>query len=313
MQERRLPEVGPLDLKRTLKPIWAGAADPTMRVSASMLLKATHTPEGPATLGIEPLPEGGHLARTWGAGAAWLIERAPEWVGAADMPPEGFATHHPELARFEKGARGLRLARPRRVVEHLTVAVLQQLVTGKESKRAFERLVHTLSEPAPGPFPELWLPVAAEGLRRLDPALFVPIGILPRMGETLRRVGAHADRLEAAAEMSLHDALQRLRCIQGIGPWTAHSVALGSLGHADAVPVGDYHLPSVVAHHLAGERDADDARMLELLEPYAGQRGRVLRWITMAGRGERPRRGPRTPVRELPEGSDRWLRGRRPA
>lgn len=313
MLERRLPDVGAFDLKRTLKPIWAGAADPTMRVSESMLLKATRTPDGPATLGIEPDPAGGPIARAWGPGAEWLIERSPEWIGASDAPPAGFAERHPELARFEKGARGLRLARPRRIVEHLTVVVLQQLVTGKESKRAFKRLVRTCSEPAPGPFPELWLPVAAETLARVAPALFVPLGILPRMGETLRRVGMHAARLEAAAEMGFDEAVQRLRCVQGIGPWTAHSIALGSLGHPDAVPVGDYHLPSVVAYHLAGERDADDARMLELLEPYAGQRGRVLRWITMAGKGERPRRGPRTPVRELPEDSDRWLRGRRPA
>ncbi len=38
-------------------------------------------------------------------------------------------------------------------------------------------------------------------------------------------------------------------------------------GHADTVVVGDYNLASLVAWPLAGERTADDARMLELLEP----------------------------------------------
>ena len=74
--------------------------------------------------------------------------------------------------------------------------------------------------------------------------------------------------------------------------------------------VGDYHLPNNVAFNLAGEERADDARMLELLEPYAGQRGRVVRWIT-SGTRKAPRRGPRLPIRDLPEDADRWLRAGR--
>ena len=50
------------------------------------------------------------------------------------------------------------------------------------------------------------------------------------------------------------------------------------------MPVGDYHFPNTVAWALAGEARADDDRMLELLSPYAGQRGRVLSGlVTTAG------------------------------
>ena len=63
-------------------------------------------------------------------------------------------------------------------------------------------------------------------------------------------------------------------------------------GDDDAVPVGDYHIPNMVAFNLAGEARADDARMLALLEPFRGQRGRVIRLLGLAGR-HAPAFGPR--------------------
>ena len=44
-----------------------------------------------------------------------------------------------------------------------------------------------------------------------------------------------------------------------------------------------YHLKNMIAHNLAGEARGTDERMLELLEPYAGQRGRVVRHIARHG------------------------------
>jgi 3-methyladenine DNA glycosylase/8-oxoguanine DNA glycosylase len=48
------------------------------------------------------------------------------------------------------------------------------------------------------------------------------------------------------------------------------------------VAVGDLHLPHIVSWTLAGERRGSDERMLELLEPYRGHRGRVIR-LLLAG------------------------------
>ena len=66
----------------------------------------------------------------------------------------------------------------------------------------------------------------------------------------------------------------------------------------DAVVVGDYHLPHVVAYSLAGEPRATDERMLELLAPYAGQRARVQRLLVRGG-ARPPRRGARLPLRSI--------------
>ena len=83
--------------------------------------------------------------------------------------------------------------------------------------------------------------------------------------------------------MPLADAYARLRAMPEIGPWTAAEVALRALGDRDAVSIGDYHLPSLVAYALAGERKATDERMLELLEPFRGHRGRVIRLLEDSG------------------------------
>jgi hypothetical protein len=69
------------------------------------------------------------------------------------------------------------------------------------------------------------------------------------------------------------------------------------------VPVGDWNLPAVVCTALTGEDRAragwSDADLLELLAPFAGQRGRVIRLVKLAvaaGLPPRPaRRAPRAP------------------
>ena len=62
--------------------------------------------------------------------------------------------------------------------------------------------------------------------------------------------------------------------------------------------VGDFHLPNLVAWLLAGEPRGTDERMLELLAPYEGHRGRVQRLLEASGT-HAPRYGPRTEARSI--------------
>lgn len=296
MSEWRLD--GPIDLLQTLAPLQRGHANPTMQVEASRVVRTSRTPEGPATLLIEIERPDRARARAWGPGAHWMLERAPAMLGTCDLDERGELSD-PIVARLSRLARGMRQPHVPGVVELLIPTVLDQLVTGAEATRAYHRLLRHFGEPAPGPFVRLLLPPRPEQLARLTSTVGTPLGILAKQGATLRRIGERADRLEEAAAMPMDEAEKRLRAIAGIGVWTANMVLLDGLGHPDAMPVGDYGLPSVVAFNLAGERKADDARMLELLAPYAGQRGRVLRWIR--GAGQLPERhGPRGKVRDLP-------------
>ncbi|MGH2477622.1 MAG: DNA-3-methyladenine glycosylase 2 family protein, partial [Candidatus Limnocylindrales bacterium] len=83
-------------------------------------------------------------------------------------------------------------------------------------------------------------------------------------------------------------------------PWTAGEVGVRALGDLDAVSVGDFHLSNLVAFALTGEPRATDARMLELLEPWRGQRARVVRLLEIAGIRV-PRYGPRLAFRRIEE------------
>jgi 3-methyladenine DNA glycosylase/8-oxoguanine DNA glycosylase len=89
---------------------------------------------------------------------------------------------------------------------------------------------------------------------------------------------------------------QKLRSIHGVGVWTAAETTQRSHGDPDSPSVGDYHLPALVGYALLG-KPVDDDGMLELLEPYAGHRQRVMRLIEASG-VRKPMRGPRMTIQD---------------
>jgi 3-methyladenine DNA glycosylase/8-oxoguanine DNA glycosylase len=127
---------------------------------------------------------------------------------------------------------------------------------------------------------------------------FHPFGIERRRAEVIRDVCRRAASLEALAEIPPSQATRRLQAIPGIGPWTAAEVARLSFGDPDAVSIGDYHVPDVVSWALAHEPRGTDERMLELLEPYRGQRGRV-QLLLEASHIAPPAYGPRSEARQI--------------
>jgi 3-methyladenine DNA glycosylase/8-oxoguanine DNA glycosylase len=195
------------------------------------------------------------------------------------------------VARAARERAGIRLPRSRAVYEALLPAVLSQKVTGLEAKRAWRGVVARWGEPAPGPA-ALRLPPSPSVLAEVPYHALHPLGVERRRAEVLRAVASAAASLDAAADLPVAAAEARLRAVHGVGPWTVAEVARIALGDADAVSVGDYHLPHTVCFALAGEPRGDDARMLELLVPFAPHRGRVCRLLEATGRFA-PRRGPR--------------------
>ncbi|MBZ0121627.1 MAG: hypothetical protein K8H88_31815, partial [Sandaracinaceae bacterium] len=172
---------------------------------------------------------------------------------------------------------------------------LGQKVTGEGAGRSWRELVFRYGERAPGPQDTLWIPPSAERVRELAYYDWHPLGVERRRAETILEVAKRARRLEP---LDRDEALKRLAAMSGIGPWTLGHVASAVYGDADAVPVGDYHLPHLVSYVLAGEPRADDARMLELLEPFRPHRGRVVALLQLGGKGPE-RRGPRLSVRDI--------------
>lgn len=284
------------DLRRTLALVGHGRSDPTIRYATDGVWRATRTPDGPGTIHLEMEAGGCSVtAQTWGAGGDWLLHRARALCGALDSL-EGFEPErHPAVARLARRMPGMRLCRTERVLDALVPAILEQKVTGREARRAWAALVRSFGEPAPGPVDLLVAPPPSR-LQAITTATWHQLGVERKRAETVRRVATVAHRLEITSNGG--ELQQRLLSVPGVGPWTAAEVAIVALGDPDAVSVGDYHLPHAVTWTLAGEPRGDDARMLELLAPFAGHRGRVVRLIE-AGGMTAPRRGPRMPLRRI--------------
>ena len=297
MPTRTYPTDGPLDLVRTLRPLGRGSGDATMRFAAGRAWHATRTPDGPATLALT-LSGDRLIAEAWGPGAERALDGVPELVGLTAGPLH-VESHHRLVDQLARRFPGVRLTRTRAVMESLVPAILEQKVTGDAARRAWRGLVTRYGEPAPGPAEfRLRVPPAAVTLAALPYYDFHPLGVEQRRADTVRRAAALAPRLEAIVDLPIEAAYERMTSIPGIGPWTAAEVAVRALGDPDAVSVGDFHLPNLVAFALAGEARADDARMLELLEPWRGERARVIRLLELSGISA-PKYGPRLSPRRI--------------
>ena len=295
MLTRRFRPALPVDLRQTLAPLWAGRPDPTMRLQRDTALRASWTPEGPATLLVE-IAEGECTASAWGDGADWVLTQAPALIGAHDSL-DGFTPRDRLVERALRARPGLRIAASGRVADVLVPIVLAQKVTGLEAARAWIGMLHGWGEPAPGPH-GLTLPPRPDVVAGKPTWAFARLGVERRRAETIQLACRRIDRLEEAATMSPADADARLTALPGLGPWTAALIRRNAFGDPDAVEVGDFHIPNMVAWALAGEPRGDDARMLELLEPYAGHRGRVVRLLGSVGT-RAPAYGPRLAPRDL--------------
>ena len=277
----RLELPAPLDLAETLAQFRAGNADPCLRVVDGSVWRATRTPLGLATERVRLGSDGSVEVDAWGPGAEWLVGRAPAWCGALD-DPAGFAPEQPLLRRLVRRHPGLRMGRTEAVFETAVLVVLEQRVAARDAWRSWRGLVRVFGDPAPGPLPGLWAPPSPERIARTPYEVLHPFGIERRRADIIRRFGLVARRLEEAVSLPLEAAYRRFRAIPGVGPWTAAHIGMIALGDPDAVAVGDLHLPHIVSWALAGERRGSDERMLELLEPYRGHRGRVIR-LLLAG------------------------------
>jgi 3-methyladenine DNA glycosylase/8-oxoguanine DNA glycosylase len=273
----------PLDLRETLFAARWGPRDPCMRIGGGEVWRATHTPHGPATQRLSLDADGALAVEAWGAPVAadWLLEHAAALVGLHD-DPAGFQPEHALLRRLAREHRGLRLGRTSAVFEACIGTVLEQRVATVDGWASWRAMVYALGEPAPGPLPGLRLPPSSDRIAHTPYESFHRLGVERRRAEIVKRLAIVAPRLEETLLLPLEDAYRRLAAVPGVGPWTRARVGLVALGDPDAVMTGDLHLPHAVSWALAGERRGSEERMLELLEPYRGHRGRVVR-LLMAG------------------------------
>lgn len=258
--------------------------------------RASHSPDGPMSMCVEHEGESIRV-RAWGPGAAWVVEHARRLTGC-DVAWKPIAHRHPKIDELEKKHAGIRALRAISIVETAWRVVIGQRVTSKDASFARRTMLRMYGEPAPGgtDVPDtLRLPPSAARLKELRYFDLHAAKIERSRAEIIRRIAARSRRIEECRDLPIVDARKRLGALRGLGPWSVNAIAAKGLGDLDAVPVGDYHMPNTVAWVLGGEERGDDARMLELLEPFRPERFRVIQLLE-AAHLHAPRRGPRTPT-----------------
>ncbi len=284
----------PVDLRATLGMLGRGPYDPTTQWDARGLWRTFRTPEGVATARITQQPRGAVSVQAWGPGAEWVIAGAPRLLGAEDDWSGLDVSAHPVLRETKRRNPALRLMTTRRVFEALAPAIIEQKVTSIEAYRSWARLLRRFGEPAPGPGPAmLRVAPSPEVWRRIPSWEWHRAGVDPRRSRTVVEAARVAESLERSEK---DDGSRRLRTVPGIGVWTAAETIQRSHGAPDEVSFGDYHLAHYVGTVLTGSR-VDDDGMRELLEPWTGQRQRVVRLVLASGH-PMERHGPRAPVRD---------------
>lgn len=283
-QKRRsvLLEVAGIDPRLVLGPLAMMRSDPTMRLGRHEAIRATYTPEG---TGVIRLTWGQQVRQleveTAGDGAAWLMRQAPRLSGAVDDASD-FAPIDNVVQRLWAQFKGDRVGATGTVWHDLAWTITQQRVHRTDAARQWRALVHAYGDAREG-YERLYTPPDPERLARAAPWALRTVGIDERRATTLIAAARVAQRLHALAERPYVEVERALRTIPGVGPWTLGCLSAFTWGDPDTVIPGDSGIPSLIASTLTGARRADDATMLELLEPYRPHRYRVLR-LALAGR-----------------------------
>lgn len=272
-----------VNLRRTV----TGSKQPLM-IGPTEFRWSTRTPDGTGALLMKRVSETKLEAEAWGDGAEWMLNQAPLLAGSDDdvagfEPP----TELRDLWRRHK----FLLGRTDRPWDAVVAGILGQKVQGELALRSRRQLARRFGDPAPGPVPG-WILPGADTVADMAYHDFHGVGVERKRADTIIRAAKELRRIpDLTKSKTPREVRARLEHIRGIGAWTSNMITASAMGDADAVPVGDYHFPNTVAWHLAKEPRADDERMLELLEPFAGHRWRIIRLCKSSGSA--PKYGPR--------------------
>ncbi len=155
-------------------------------------------------------------------------------------------SHDPNLAPDVRRAPGLRVPGCWDPFEVTVRAILGQQVTIAAATTLTGRLVQALGDPLPEPSGAVThlFPTAAA----VAGADVAGIGIPKRRADAISQLAraSATGELEWRGAGGLDGFIARLTAIPGIGPWTAHYVAMRALAEPDAFPAGDLWLRRLI-------------------------------------------------------------------
>ena len=291
-----------VDVAASMAPLVRGKGDPTAAtVDGISWLSFQPVATGPVTIAIvhppSPLHPGPIRYHIWANAdddaIQAAVQRMPLLLGVDDDSLAGWAAFDELLAqtadllpeRVVEARRrhpGMRFTATGQLVDELLTVVLEQKVTQQQARATWSWLAKTHGPPSPAGDPAPKLAPRPETILDIAPWQWHAGWVQPFMVRTLKTVASRARAINRLAQKPLEHISTGLNSLPGIGPWTVAETLQRTHGAADYVAVGDFHIAHHVGEALTGKR-TDDAGMLELLEPWAGHRQRIVRLIYASG------------------------------
>jgi len=248
-------------------------------------------------------------------GLIQVVERARRLfdLGADPLRISSDLRRSPSLALLVDAQPGTRVPGAWEPFELAVRAVLGQQITVRGATTLAGRLVRAFGQRV----------AECGGLTHLFPkpetlaeADLAGIGLPRARAATLRALAVATARRELVldATQGLDDAVARLSAVPGIGPWTAHYIAMRALGEPDAFPVGDLGLRRALGNSGAPLPTAELAQLAEDWRPWRAYAAMIL-WTAKRPNGNddgrRRNRHSRRVRRETIEHRPRRPEGRR--
>jgi AraC family transcriptional regulator of adaptative response / DNA-3-methyladenine glycosylase II len=167
----------------------------------------------------------------------------------------------PWLAPAVRACPGLRVPGAFHGFELGLRAILGQQVTVAAATMLAGRVVVALGEPIATPIPELdHLSPSPERVARAGAEAIARLGIVASRARSVVAL-AEAERsgvlgLEGGARHDPREAIRRLAGLPGVGPWTAHYIAMRALRWPDAFPREDLAIRRALGDVTADEAEA---------------------------------------------------------
>ena len=195
---------------------------------------------------------------------ALIAERIRRLFDLKADPAEisGHLAGDPSLAAAVESYPGLRVPGTWDAFEIGVRAILGQQVSVSAATTLSGRLVEAYGNALPGDSQNglLWLFPSPE---RLSRASLSKVGLPSKRAEAIRGFARAVHRGEVALTSSsgLEPTIEGLTSLPGIGPWTAHYIAMRALGEPDAFPSSD-----LILRRAAANRPGHTISEAELLE-----------------------------------------------
>jgi 3-methyladenine DNA glycosylase/8-oxoguanine DNA glycosylase len=286
-----------------------GASDPTYRIDERGVNGTSLTNSGEVSFRVTREPNMPPALNVCGPGQEAWIQRKDNFLGRCDtftnldQTCAGWQEHHSmtgavaqKVKKLEQKWSHQRIGGSGDTYKAALVATLGQRITVVQAVAQWRDLCRKFGRPAHSgenlDAGAMYFAPQPEVLASLAPYQLHPIGIEEKRAKTIIHLGRFFSRPGMLDADSARTAILLEKMVVGFGPWSSALVRREAAGDCDAVAVGDFHVKNTIAHFFTGAPRGTDDQMMQTLEPFYGQRGRIVEWLRLEG-VHAPQYGPR--------------------